>query len=471
MKTLKKFIHILTVFMIMIGSVTSFTLYVDAYDFSISASSTNVNPGSTITISLNGQGLEGAFNVTVTNGAQVTGASPIWTGESTTVKAGSENFVVTVSPKSVTDSSNGSLITNNLRSKSISVTVKKPNTGGGDSGGGSNSKPQPPILPSKPEEDKRSSNNNLSSLTVSEGELSPAFNSDVTEYKLELKNTVEKINVSASASDSKSSVSGIGEVKLNPGENIITITVTAENGNPKIYKIKAIVDETPIVFIPYQDEQLGVVRNIANVPTLDGFKLTTIKIDDQQLNAWHHDVLSLTILYLQKGEEKNFYLFDEAKAIVTSIYKPVVINEHKLVLVDIPNEIQYRVGMKYQSVMLNDLACMGWTFDDPAFKNYVLIYAMDDKGIYHYYQYELTEKTLQIYSQAAAMTQGQLEALQKEKHQLQMITIVAIAMSVILLVGMIVALVKVNTYKKLWLRKRKNYDNVDTTIINEKVGK
>ena len=79
-----------------------------------------------------------------------------------------------------------------------------------------------------------SSNNNLSSLSVNPGGIN--FNGG-TSYNTSVGANVTSVNVSASVEDPKSSLSGTGTHSLNYGSNTINVTVTAENGNRKVYTI------------------------------------------------------------------------------------------------------------------------------------------------------------------------------------------------------------------------------------------
>lgn len=80
-------------------------------------------------------------------------------------------------------------------------------------------------------------NNYLSSISVSEGVLSPVFNKNTTSYTV---SNVDKdsINITAKSESSTANVSGTGKKTLKYGENKFTITVTAENGIKKTYNIK-----------------------------------------------------------------------------------------------------------------------------------------------------------------------------------------------------------------------------------------
>jgi len=84
----------------------------------------------------------------------------------------------------------------------------------------------------------KSTNNYLSSLGVSEGSISPAFDKNTTEYSITVPYTTSNLTVSAAAEDAKSEVS-IGSGSLSAGANRISITVTAESGATKTYYINA----------------------------------------------------------------------------------------------------------------------------------------------------------------------------------------------------------------------------------------
>lgn len=82
--------------------------------------------------------------------------------------------------------------------------------------------------------DDRSTNNYLKELKLSSGDI--VFNKDILEYDLTVYYDVSKIDVEAIVEDSKAKVV-VNSPTLNVGNNVITITVTAENGNARTYKI------------------------------------------------------------------------------------------------------------------------------------------------------------------------------------------------------------------------------------------
>ena len=83
----------------------------------------------------------------------------------------------------------------------------------------------------------KSNNNNLNGLAISSCSLNPAFSSSISVYNCTVENNVTNVKASASAADSKATITAPQSVDLNVGSNLITITVTAEDQSKKEYKI------------------------------------------------------------------------------------------------------------------------------------------------------------------------------------------------------------------------------------------
>ena len=92
----------------------------------------------------------------------------------------------------------------------------------------------------------KSNNANLKTIELSEGKIE--FNKDTLEYTINVKNKVDKIKVNSTLEDSKASVEGNGEYELKAGINEIKLSVKAEDGTVKEYKIKIIRDIKEKVF-------------------------------------------------------------------------------------------------------------------------------------------------------------------------------------------------------------------------------
>ena len=87
----------------------------------------------------------------------------------------------------------------------------------------------------------KSSDNTLSSITVSEGNLSPEFNQNTTAYTVNVGGSIDSIDIEATLSDSRAKIlSGTGNHDLNVGNNTITITVESESGARQNYVINVV---------------------------------------------------------------------------------------------------------------------------------------------------------------------------------------------------------------------------------------
>ncbi|GHT20945.1 hypothetical protein FACS189430_00210 [Bacteroidia bacterium] len=83
----------------------------------------------------------------------------------------------------------------------------------------------------------QSNDANLSSLSVNQGTLTPAFNANTTSYSVSVANSVANITISATANHSAASVVGTGSQSLNVGNNALSVVVTAEDGTSKTYTV------------------------------------------------------------------------------------------------------------------------------------------------------------------------------------------------------------------------------------------
>ena len=138
--------------------------------------------------------------------------------------------------------------------------------------------------------------------------MNPSFNKDTLEYKINLNADITKININAETEDSKAIVEGTGEKDLKPGNNFIEIKVIAENGNEKIYKINAYVDETPLVFLDYNKEKIGIIRNYEGVNIPENFTKEDYTLNDKTISIFTSEHLTLIYGLNEKNEKSNFKL-------------------------------------------------------------------------------------------------------------------------------------------------------------------
>lgn len=97
---------------------------------------------------------------------------------------------------------------------------------------------------SKEEEQEaiKSDNNYLQEIILSNGSLD--FNKDVLDYNVTLENEVYELEINAKTEDSKATIKGTGVYKIEVGNNLIKLDVTAENGKIKEYAINILRKES-----------------------------------------------------------------------------------------------------------------------------------------------------------------------------------------------------------------------------------
>lgn len=258
---------------------------------------------------------------------------------------------------------------------------------------------EPDYTPSTP---GKSGNNALSALTVSAGTLAPAFDPAVTEYTLSLPQGTEKLTLTATPSDSNATVQGDGELTLQEGENTLPLVVTAENGDTKTYTVTAKVAQAPTLFLDYNGQRLGVVKDVSQVTPPAGFApAEPITYSGDTLPIWTDVSGKRTLVYLmdEKTSAQGFYLFSQTTG-VQSPYLPILCGSVTYIYTDIPKELSSVPGLTPATVRAFGQTLNGWTYNDASLKDFCVLYLMDDAGSYGYYTYDSREETLQRFSGA-----------------------------------------------------------------------
>lgn len=109
----------------------------------------------------------------------------------------------------------------------------------------------------------KSNNNYLSSLSVEGYELSPEFDKQTLEYTLNKEIKESEINIKAIADDSKATVTGTGNIKINKNQNKFRIDVASESGTVRTYIIKI-----------KQDDNSSAVTNVDENSTINDIQTT-----------------------------------------------------------------------------------------------------------------------------------------------------------------------------------------------------
>lgn len=97
----------------------------------------------------------------------------------------------------------------------------------------------------KKKKTKKSDNNYLSSITLSDGNIT--FDKDVLTYDVIVDYETTTIEIKANVEDDKATITGDGKHTLNVGSNVIKITIKAEDESERIYTLNINREEKDIV--------------------------------------------------------------------------------------------------------------------------------------------------------------------------------------------------------------------------------
>ena len=201
-----------------------------------------------------------------------------------------------------------------------------------------------------------SGNCNLAALSANEVDISPAFSADVTKYSASVPFSVSKLTVSAQAAHENAKVS-VENPSLWAGDTtVIKITVTAENGSQKEYRINVKRAQDPnyvpsndasakslavegfllspvfdpavkqyFVWVPYETETVSLTAaandskakiSVAECPTLEPGKGTdiavTVKAEDDS-----EAIYTVTVVRAPAPEDVDVFLNGEPEPEVT----------------------------------------------------------------------------------------------------------------------------------------------------------
>ncbi len=204
--------------------------------------------------------------------------------------------------------------------------------------------------------DNRSAVNTLSNLTISSGTLTPAFNSSVTNYTVDVVSEISSIAVNATLTDNKSKFApgyGPTTVPLNAGPNQIYIKVISEKGATNVYTITVNRATLPSK-CTVDTDNLALLKDIQFENKIDGVE--ALKIENFNSKAFvYNDIkvpnaisdLAVTPYFVDEGDSHTItgnedLIVNEQRTItivVTSKECPNVSREYNLNVMRQPEEL------------------------------------------------------------------------------------------------------------------------------------
>lgn len=257
-------------------------------------------------------------------------------------------------------------------------------------------------------DENTSSDSSLSSLEISPGELDPAFSPEINEYSVNVGLSVSRITINALPGNENSKISVSDNDDLKEGSNLVTVTVTAQDGS-KTTEYRITVNKSE-----------GGAEN------------------ETRPSAENETVLPETSL------SDGIQLSCKGKTItVTDPAEDIVVPE----------------GFKESLITIDKQKVRGWVWGADTSPEYCVVYGMNDKGELNFYRYDMAEKTIQRYFEdplaVDCIALSEYEALKAENTELDnrlskrllILSIVSIAAFVLLILS-IYLLIKIGNAGK-----------------------
>ena len=300
----------------------------------------------------------------------------------------------------------------------------------------------------KEDKHSKSSINTLDNIILTNATLKTPFMPTQLTYEAKLKEDAKQITIDAVATDVNSVVDGLGVKKIHPGQNEFVIKVTSEDGKTLQYKILLTAKAEKKIKFKYKDTELVSTSDRGKLNNQNYTKVN-INIDHLKIPAWKNKISGMVLLYLNDGEKNNYYIYDEKLKLITSIYLPIYIDNMNLAIIDIPKHLQKRNDMILKTIEIDGKKIKGWEYKNKEFKNYYLIYALNEKGEEVYYKYEKTENSLQLYDKGIALTTEQYNSeIELYKLQIKNLEIVMLTFGAIICLFILILIIITLVYKK-----------------------
>ena len=314
----------------------------------------------------------------------------------------------------------------------------------------------------------------------------PAFNKDTLEYYLNVENNAKKLSITATANDSKATVS-LSDTNLAVGSNTVTITVRAEDGSTRTYKIivnKADKPEETTAENPGENEKptTPAVNNTVNIGDKtytitnyneemtipEGYEIIDYDFAGIQIKALKGLGTDIILIALSDSDDniENFVYNETTK----EFYKFITLNvkSAQYVILDMPAELGDIVipeSYKLQTIDYAGSIIDAYISSD---NNVYIIYAMNWNGEKSLYYLDINDNTIIKYFETSgsvsviAPVENNSDEVNKLRTQNRIIMIAAITIGLIMLCIIL----------SIMLTKRNNNENeeADDEEINNENG-
>lgn len=259
-----------------------------------------------------------------------------------------------------------------------------------------------------------SSDASLTTLTVGDGALSPAFNPDVTSYTVTVENSISKTTLTA-APASGASVSGTGSKRLSVGDNKYSLTVTAADGKTKktytvVIRRLAESESEPTVSEPTADapqqteDSLAVIvddaayhisTDLSSLVLPEGFSVSSSSYSGIPVPVYEDAKAAYTLFGLTSDTDgtTDFYTYSSETDSFSKL-KYAYIDGSFFIFPGREKNTSAPEGFFEKRVEIAGITVEAYAYEDALLTDFAVIYCYHN-GKYSYYRYDTREETLQ----------------------------------------------------------------------------
>ena len=307
-----------------------------------------------------------------------------------------------------------------------------------------------------------SKDNNLKNLSVDGFELTPSFNKDVMDYSVTVPENTKSINIKAQVSDSKASVTGVGEKNVSAGMNNFEIIVRAENGSEKKYTVNVEVKDNNPIIVNVDNTEYTVVKIREYLPEMKAYEADTIKIDEFDIPVYKSNITNITLVGLKdKSGIIEYYIYNDGK-----YTKYVEITTNQLMI--FPKDTDKTID-SYEKMDADILGVktLGWVKNIKS--NYIVIYGIDiASGKEGIWTYDKKNNTIISYDDSF---DKEIEDYKEKNNMYSYIIIGFSGIFVILIVLLIIMVSKNKTLKKKLIKQIEDNKKEENSLDKKKVKK
>lgn len=273
----------------------------------------------------------------------------------------------------------------------------------------------------------------LATLSVAGCELYPAFSSQVYDYTAYAPNSVDEADLSLTLTNRSSSYRISGDTKLEVGENVVQVVVTAQDGTTVTYTVTitrlaagvdiplepiiptpsglnssggSLINEDMLILDENGEAVIIYVRDDMALPVLNftddvmptGFVRSKYEYNGTTIPCCIYEnsdeVAPVFCLKGMNNYNTGFYYFDEATSRCTAVAS---IQSGTYSIVDMLSSYTCPEGYREGSYMIGGSSYNVFTPKDIDIPNHYIVCAINRDGLMGLYVYDMAEETLQRY--------------------------------------------------------------------------